>query len=348
MALIYGLMIGSFLNVVIWRLPRGGSVAHPTWSFCPRCEHRLGALDLVPVLSFLALRARCRYCGAPISWRYPGIELLTGILFTLVAWRFAPLAPEAALFHCLFAAILVCVFFIDLEHYVIPDGLSVLGALIGFVHNGVAIALHREGQWTMLGPVALPASVVGFFGYALVIYAVGLIGAAWLAVITNRHKPVLRRPTARRLQRTIHRDRVRKTAREYVRENALDWAWVTVYYLGWIFPPLRRYAEPPEPLEGATADEIEADRHAGAMGGGDGKLAAAIGANLGLGLALQSLMFAAFVGLLAGLIVMARRRRTLGQKTAIPFGPAMVVGALLALFFGESLWTWYWSLAGFP
>ena len=77
-AALFGLNVGSFLNVVIWRLPRGGSLSEPTWSYCPRCEHRLGALDLVPVLSFLALRARCRYCGSPISWRYPGIELLTG------------------------------------------------------------------------------------------------------------------------------------------------------------------------------------------------------------------------------------------------------------------------------
>lgn len=346
-ALIYGLMIGSFLNVVIWRLPRGGSIAHPTWSFCPRCEHRLGAFDLAPILSFLALRARCRYCGSPISWRYPGIELLTGVLFTLVAWRFAPLAPEAAIFHCLFVAVLVCVFFIDLEHFVIPDGLSVLGALIGFVHNAVAIALHRDGQWTQIGPVSLPLSVVGFFGYALVIYAVGLAGASWLAVVVNRHKPVLRRPKARRLQASIHRERVWKTARDYVQETALDWAWVTVYYLGRVIPPLRKYAESPEPLEGATADEIETDRHAGAMGGGDGKLAAAIGANLGLGLALESLMFAAFVGALAGLIVMSRRHRTLGQKTAIPFGPAMVIGALLSLFFGDSLWDWYMSFSGF-
>src|SRR5579883_523174 len=87
-ALAYGICIGSFLNVVIWRLPRGGSIASPKWSYCPRCEQRLTAMDLIPVLSFLALRARCRYCKAPISWRYPAIELLTGLLFVAVVWRF--------------------------------------------------------------------------------------------------------------------------------------------------------------------------------------------------------------------------------------------------------------------
>ena len=113
---------------------------------------------------------------------------------------------------------------------------------------------------------------------------------------------------------------------DYVRENAQDWAWVAVYYLGTVVPPLRRFAEPPEPLEGATAEEIETDEDAGGMGGGDGKLAAAIGANSGSGLALESWFFAIFLGAFAGLFVLLRRRRAIGERTAIPFGPAMVGG----------------------
>ena len=77
------------------------------------------------------------------------------------------------------------------------------------------------------------------------------------------------------------------------------------------------------------------------MGGGDGKLAAAIGANLGLGLALGSLGFAVFLGALAGVVVLVRQRRRLGERTAVPFGPAMAVGALLALFCGHPLAAWY-------
>ena len=83
-AFIIGAHIGSFLNVCIWRLPRGESVVEPP-SHCPKCDTRLKALDLVPLLSQICLRARCRYCGARIAWRYAGIELLTGVLFTLVA-----------------------------------------------------------------------------------------------------------------------------------------------------------------------------------------------------------------------------------------------------------------------
>ena len=95
------------------------------------------------------------------------------------------------------------------------------------------------------------------------------------------------------------------------------------------------------PLEGFTAEEIEADEDAGGMGGGDGKLAAAIGANLGLALALGSLGFAIFLGAFAGVIVLVRARRRLGERIPIPFGPAMAAGALLALFYGQPLAAWY-------
>jgi leader peptidase (prepilin peptidase)/N-methyltransferase len=80
---VLGAVVGSFLNVCIWRLPRGESVMEPP-SHCPRCNTRLQALDLVPILSQVLLRARCRYCHAAIAWRYCGIEVLTGVLFSLV------------------------------------------------------------------------------------------------------------------------------------------------------------------------------------------------------------------------------------------------------------------------
>src|SRR5690606_24465130 len=84
---VLGLIIGSFLNVVVWRVPRGESVNKPR-SACPECGHRLRARDNVPVLSWLVLRGKCRACGAPISARYPTIDLLTAVLFVLVLWKF--------------------------------------------------------------------------------------------------------------------------------------------------------------------------------------------------------------------------------------------------------------------
>ena len=321
----YGLAIGSFLNVVIWRLPNGLSVAAPQWSFCPQCKTRLGASDLVPLFSFLLLGARCRYCRKPISWRYPAIELLTGLLFLAVAWRFYG-QWDAALFSCVFTAILICVFFIDLEHFVIPDGLNLLGAAVGFAHNAVAIALGRPGQFTRIGRYEIPLSIVGWAGYAAIIYLIGLISYAYIVCVVDKKKSLWR------------------AVSEYISENVLDWTYLTCYYLGAVIPALRKRVLPPEPLKGDTAEGIEDDDLAGGMGGGDGKLAAAIGANLGFVLSAESFFFAIFIGVFMGLAAMIRRRRKMGERTAIPFGPAMAVGAFLCLFFGYNLIWWYMAL----
>jgi leader peptidase (prepilin peptidase)/N-methyltransferase len=325
-ASVYGVAIGSFLNVVIWRLPRGVSIASPTWSYCPRCEHRLGAFDLFPVLSFLLLRAKCRYCGQPISWRYPGVEALTGLLFAVVTWHTWQAGGMwyDAVFFCLFTAILICVFFIDLEHFVIDDGLCVLGILLGLAHG---LVTGTAGD-----------ALAGLFGYAAVIYFIGLVSYVVLVSLMDRRMSVGRASAA------------------YLRDNAEDWAYNSLYYLGTLVPPVRRWVETrwgeKPPLEGFTGEEIEADEDAGGMGSGDGKLAAAIGANLGLSLAFGSLGFAIFLGALGGLVVMARQRRRLGERIPIPFGPSMALGALLALFYGHAVAAWYlarfWGGVGSP
>lgn len=127
-----GLLVGSFLNVVIHRLPRGGSVVRPP-SSCPRCGARLSAADLVPVLSYLWLRGRCRYCGAGISPRYLLVELLTGGLFAglYVHFGWQPLLAK----HLFLAALLVATAFIDLEHYIIPNRLILAGLAGGVPLN---------------------------------------------------------------------------------------------------------------------------------------------------------------------------------------------------------------------
>src|SRR5205823_6146172 len=86
MCLLFGLIIGSFLNVMIARLPMERSIVHPP-SACPECGAPIRWYDNIPIVSWLALRARCRACHTPISWRYPAVELLTGLLFAVAAWR---------------------------------------------------------------------------------------------------------------------------------------------------------------------------------------------------------------------------------------------------------------------
>src|SRR5258708_18012913 len=95
MAVVFGAVVGSFLNVVIWRLPRRQSVAFPG-SHCPNCEHPLAAWENIPFVSFLVLRARCRQCRKPISWRYFLVELLTAGVFLSLYMEFGPTANSVA------------------------------------------------------------------------------------------------------------------------------------------------------------------------------------------------------------------------------------------------------------
>jgi len=125
---VLGLVVGSFLNVVIARVPHGQSIVRPG-SRCPRCGHALAWYENVPLLSWVVLRARCRGCGAPISARYPAVELLTALLFLAAAWAFG--WGWELLRVLLLAGFLVPLALIDLEHWIVPVGITVLGTAAG-------------------------------------------------------------------------------------------------------------------------------------------------------------------------------------------------------------------------
>ncbi|HEY3314281.1 MAG TPA: prepilin peptidase [Bacillota bacterium] len=127
---ILGLVVGSFLNVLAYRLPRGESVVLPP-SHCPACGERLRPWDLVPVISYLTLGGRCRYCRAPISARYPLVELATGALFTLVFVVRGPTPGLAA--GLVIVSLMLAVAAVDLEHQRIPNQLTFTGVGIGLV-----------------------------------------------------------------------------------------------------------------------------------------------------------------------------------------------------------------------
>jgi len=127
-AALFGLVFGSFANVVIYRLPRGESIADPP-SHCPSCGKNLAFIDLIPVFSWLFLRGRCRYCRLKISWRYPAVEALCAALFFGMAAHAGPRVSVVPL--CALAFTLVCVSVIDADSQTIPDGLIITGAVFG-------------------------------------------------------------------------------------------------------------------------------------------------------------------------------------------------------------------------
>jgi leader peptidase (prepilin peptidase)/N-methyltransferase len=144
---IFGLLIGSFLNVVIARLPERKSLVRPG-SRCPKCGYVLRWYDNIPVLSYLVLLGKCRSCRAPITLRYPIVELLTGLLFIAVKIRFG-LSVLLLVRDLPFVAILLAITFIDLETRLIPDPLSLGGLVLGLATSvftpGLGIALSLGG-----------------------------------------------------------------------------------------------------------------------------------------------------------------------------------------------------------
>ncbi len=164
---IFGLIIGSFLNAVIYRLAHQKSPLRGR-SLCPHCKHTLSFFDLVPVVSFIALRGRCRYCNRPISWQYPLVELVTALSFTGVYLRLSSQSntfSETILQTILFAsysAFLIVIFAYDLKHYLILDAVIVPAVVVSLLGN----LYLGEPVLKMLG-AALLAS--GFFAIQFIL-----------------------------------------------------------------------------------------------------------------------------------------------------------------------------------
>lgn len=164
-----GLCIGSFLNVIIYRLPRGLGFVKGR-SFCPHCKKKIRWFDNVPLISFVLLRGRCHFCHSPISWRYPIVELTTGVLFVLGSLPYFRNLSNLSFFDwgltlTLFSA-LVVIFFIDLEHQIIPDEI-VLPLIVLFVLRAFISPLNT---YFLLLNTFLPA--FGAFLFLLIIYLV--------------------------------------------------------------------------------------------------------------------------------------------------------------------------------
>jgi leader peptidase (prepilin peptidase) / N-methyltransferase len=236
----FGAIIGSFLNVVVYRLPRRESLVRPA-SHCRSCGEGVKPYDNVPVLSWLLLRGRCRNCSAPISKRYPLVEALTGLL--CVGAVLAGGGTATVALNVVFILLLVPIALIDVEHRIIPNKLTALGAVLAIA---IGTALDPGGE-----PERLIAGLAA--GGALLITALA---------------------------------------------------------------------------------------YPGGMGMGDVKLAAVMGLFLGSAVAVAMLV-ALLTGVLYGAVIAARVGARSARKTAVPFGPFLALGSLVAVFAGDPLVNWY-------
>lgn len=169
-AALFGLALGSYLNVVIHRVPRGLSTLRPR-SRCPGCERPIGAADNIPLVSFLLLRGKCRHCGTRISWQYPAVELATALLFVACSLRFGFTwaTPVAALFCCLMLALAA----IDLEHMILPDKITLPFTAVGVLLQPL---VGWAGSFFFVPPWGWMAG--GAWGAAL---GAGILLGVWIA-----------------------------------------------------------------------------------------------------------------------------------------------------------------------
>jgi leader peptidase (prepilin peptidase)/N-methyltransferase len=182
LALLFGLLIGSFLNVCIYRWPRDLSVVRPR-SHCPACEKQIAAWDNIPLVSYVMLGGKCRYCRTRIPWRYPVVELGTAALFFFFVFRLGPTLSAAKM--CCFTAMLLALVFTDLEERILPDEFTLGGTLLGLIFALLApfkpemmtapvlfwpFGLEVTGRWASLAESAAGA----------LIPSLSLWGGGWL------------------------------------------------------------------------------------------------------------------------------------------------------------------------
>lgn len=143
---ITGICIGSFLNVLIYRMPREEKIGL-TRSFCPQCRQMIAWYDNIPLFSYLFLKGKCRHCAARISLRYFIVELLTGLLFCSLWWRFGVFSVAFVVVYAVFVCLLIVGSFIDLEFYIIPDAINLSGIVFTLIVAPLYPSLHNTGLW---------------------------------------------------------------------------------------------------------------------------------------------------------------------------------------------------------
>lgn len=352
LAALLGAMVGSFLNVCIYRLPRDMSVHSPARSFCPACRRQIPWFQNIPVLSWILLRGRCSGCKASIPARYLFVEVLNAVLFAAVALRLAHSNPWLLIPYGTLVSLLVVATFVDLEHMIIPDEVTWGGVAAGCVAALVFPELHGAvGRGGALS-TALLGAVVGYGGLWTVVEAGRLV--------FGRRRLVFDPPVS------VDWVRTGDTASLCVDGEELEWASlfprgtekVVMEVLGGEVDGAPRKAarwewrfESLGTLEGgldlnrvnsvaAKVSALTLPREV--MGFGDVKFLAAIGAFTGWKAVLFTVMAASTAGALLGTTALLLGKREWSSK--IPFGPYLAFGAVLWIFAGPELLSAYWAL----
>ena len=348
-AFVLGAAIGSFLNVCIYRLPRDLSVNEPRRSFCPSCKKPIPWQQNLPLLSWLLLRGKCANCGSRIGIRYFAVELLTALLF-LAVWLAFPW--PIALVYWIFVSLLVVATFIDFEHFIIPDEITIGGAIAGvFVSVALPALMGEDSRWRALAQ-SLGAAALGYVLLWIVLEAgKKAFGKkrirlkepspfSWVRdgddaeFIVGEERGLWSDHFARESDlMLLHCDAAKVDSRPF--ENVT----LRLHYNHLSIGEESFSLDQVDRISGLVR-ELQIPREA--MGRGDLKFLAAIGAFLGWRAVLCSIFAGSMAGSVVGLTSMLLGRREWSAK--IPFGPYLALGALVWMFFGPRLIAWYVGL----
>src|ERR1035437_178315 len=344
---VFGSMIGSFLNVCIHRLPLGESIVSPP-SHCPHCKYSIPWYLNIPLVTWVYLEGKCRNCGAPISIRYFLVELLTAITFLGCWLAFGHESAWLALVYAVFLAGLITATFIDFEHFIIPDEITVGGTVVGFVCSFLLPSLHSE---TLLSG-SLRESVLGIVAGAGIIYCILRLGK----LLFGRQKVTLPADTTIIFtEHAVHLPQEEIPYEElfYRPSDAITLHAKTVELVDRCYQDVQVRLTPaslrigdeqliPEeqPHMEAVSAGIVLPREV--MGLGDVKFMAAIGAFLGWKGVVFSLMLSSMIGSVVGVTLIVLRKREWSSR--LPYGPYIALAAAIWVFGGQRLVQWWFGV----
>ena len=351
-AFIMGAVVGSFLNVCIYRLPLDLSVNEPKRSFCPHCKNQIPWTQNIPLFSWLLLRGKCANCGAPIAFRYFGVELLTALLF-LAAWVKCWRAGQWELAFPLWVllGLMVVATFIDLEHFIIPNEITWGGVAAGMLLSLAFPALMGTDAHLMGLAWSAAAAAAGYCALWLVV-ELGKKAFGKKRIDLEKPEPftwtrhgddadleaggetmkwsdLFSRPTDILLMHVTEARVGEKTYQETT---------LTFYYNRLVVEGDEYELDKLDRISGAVTGLVIPRE---AMGFGDVKFIAAIGAFLGMRAVFFTIMAGSVIGAAVGLLMILIGRREWSAR--IPFGPYLALGAAIWIFFGADLLAAYWN-----
>jgi leader peptidase (prepilin peptidase) / N-methyltransferase len=342
-------VVGSFLNVCIYRLPLELSINRPRRSFCPACKYPIPWRQNLPLVSWMLLRGRCANCGARISFRYFLVELLTALLF-LAVWQ--SFSVPVAIAYWIFVSLIIVATFVDFDHFIIPDQVTIGGTVAGVLAT-VAVPELMETDSRLAAVIrSMLAAALGYLVLLIVLEA-GKLAFGKKRIKLDRPTPFTWKRQgddaefvvgaekslwsdyfAREKDRLILQCEDAKIDNRVHNKIALEF-----YYNRLTVEGETQALDDIDEISG-TALEIVIPREA--MGRGDLKFLAAIGAFLGWRAVLFAVFAGSLLGSLVGLFTLVIGKRVWSAK--LPFGPYLAFGALTWMFYGQAFVRWYLGL----